>query len=100
MDLSGPVKFEREIENGQGYSTLTVKLEKATPDSKLERHLVFDRSIFKDCEVLSDAQGTTVKVNTLPVARFAIIPLEEPPRLLVTFTPRDRQLDQTANSGM
>jgi outer membrane protein assembly factor BamD len=100
LDLSGPVKFEREIENGQGYSTLTVKLKNASPDSKLERHLVFDRSIFKDCEVLSDSGETTIRVNTLPVARFAIIPLEEPPRLLVTFTPRDRQLDESAISGL
>jgi outer membrane protein assembly factor BamD len=100
LDLSGPVKFDRQLENGPGYSTLTVKLNKATPDSKLEHHVVFDRSIFKDCEVSSDAQGTTVKVNTLPVARFAIIPLEEPPRLLVTFTPRDHQLDEAASSGL
>ncbi len=99
MDLSGPVKFDRRLENGQDYSTLTVKLLKATPDSKLQRHLVFDRSIFKDCEVVSDSQGTTVKLNTVPVARYAIIPLDEPPRLLVTFTPRDRQLDETATSG-
>jgi outer membrane protein assembly factor BamD len=100
LDLSGPVKFEREIENGEGYSTLTVKLKNAAPDSKLERHLVFDRSIFKDCDVLSDSGQTTIRVNTLPVARFAIIPLEEPPRLLVTFTPRDRQLDGSSVSGL
>ncbi len=100
FDLSGPVKFERKLENGPGFSTLTVRLQKTTPDSNLERHLVFDRSIFKDCEVLSDSGGTTVRVNTLPVSRFAIIPLDEPPRLLVTFTPRDRTLDETATSGM
>jgi hypothetical protein len=61
---------------------------------------VFDRSIFKDCDVLSDSGQTTIRVNTLPVARFAIIPLEEPPRLLVTFTPRDRQLDGSSVSGL
>ncbi len=100
FDLSGPVKFDRQIENGSGYSTLIVTLKQASPDAKLERHLVFDRSIFKDCEVDSDSQQTVVRVNTLPVSRFAIIPLEEPPRLLVTFTPRDRQLDETLTSGM
>ena len=100
FDLSGPVKFDRQIENGNGYSTLTVTLKQASPDVKLERHLVFDRSIFKDCEVESDAHQTVVRVNTLPVSRFAIIPLAEPPRLLVTFTPRDHQLDETLTSGM
>jgi len=27
-------------------------------------------------------------VNTVPVTSFAVVPLTEPPRLLVTFTPQ------------
>jgi len=49
---------------------------------------VFDKSIFKDCDVSSDSDGTTVTVNTVPVTNFAVVPLDEPPRLLVTFTPQ------------
>jgi len=100
FDLSGPVKFDRQLENGTGYSTLTVTLKQASPDARLERHLVFDRSIFKDCDVESGSGQTVVRVNTLPVSRFAIIPLDEPPRLLVTFTPRDRMIDETLTSGL
>jgi hypothetical protein len=50
---------------------------------------VFDRSIFHDCDIDSDAAGTKIVVNTLPVARYAVVPLESPSRLLVTFTPED-----------
>ena len=49
--------------------------------------MVFDRSIFHDCDIQSDADGTTVTVNTWPVSRFAVVPLNAPSRLLVTFTP-------------
>ena len=59
-----------------------------TPDASVQHHLVFDRSIFKDCDISSDAQGTTVTVNTVPVTSFAVVPLTEPARLLVTFTPQ------------
>lgn len=98
FDLSGPVHHKEHLENGPGYSALTVRLEKAAPDSKLERHLIFDRSIFKDCDIRSDRSATIVTVNTAPVERFAIIPLEEPPRLLVTFTPRSGESSEA--SGM
>ena len=54
-----------------------------------------DRSIFKDYEIKTDADGTTVTVNTTAVARFAIIPLEDPSRLLVTFTPEEKDLNDS-----
>lgn len=95
FDMSGPVKFEKHLDSGPGYSALTVHLDKTKADSKLENHLVFDRSIFKDCDVKADGDGVTVTVNTVPVERFAIIPLEEPPRLLVTFTPRPQDSADT-----
>jgi outer membrane protein assembly factor BamD len=98
FDLSGPVRFDKNFENGPDGSTLTIRLNRTSPDSSLERHLVFDRSIFKDCEIDTDAHGTTVRVNTTAVERFAIIPLEDPARLLITFTPRNRQTDETAGA--
>jgi len=88
LDLSKPVQFDKHIENGPGYSTVKVLLKDVTPDAGIQRHIVFDRSIFKDCDIASDAQGTTVTVNTVPVSSFAVVPLSEPPRLLVTFTPQ------------
>ncbi len=86
FDLSKPVQYDKHIENGPGYSTVKVLLKDVTPDANIQHHVVFDRSIFKDCDIESDAQGTTVTVNTVPVASYAVIPLNEPPRLLVTFT--------------
>jgi hypothetical protein len=100
FDMSGPVTFEKHLESSQDTSTLTVKLLKTAPDAKLQRHLVFDRSIFKDSDIKSEAGDTTVTVNTVPVSRFAIIPLQEPPRLLVTFTPLNKDLGDTAGHGM
>jgi outer membrane protein assembly factor BamD len=88
FDLSKPVQFEKHIENGPGYSTVKVLLKDVTPDAGIQHHVVFDRSIFKDCDISSDAQGTTVTVNTVPVSSYAVVPLTEPPRLLVTFTPQ------------
>jgi outer membrane protein assembly factor BamD (BamD/ComL family) len=88
FDLSKPVEFDKHIENGPGYSTVKVLLRGVTPDAGIQHHVVFDRSIFKDCDISSDAQGTTVTVNTVPVSSFAVVPLSEPPRLLVTFTPQ------------
>jgi outer membrane protein assembly factor BamD len=88
FDLTGPVNFDDKIDHGSDYSTLKIFLKSVTPDSKLARHFVFDRSIFRDCDVESDSNGTTVTVNTTPVSRFAIVPLDQPARLLVTFTPQ------------
>jgi len=88
FDLSGPVSFDQHLDNGGSSSTLTLFLKQVTPDSALARHMVFDRSIFHDCDIDSDASGTKVVLNTTPVTRYAVVPLEQPSRLLVTFTPQ------------
>ncbi len=98
LDLSGPVLYDQRLENGTGYSTLVVHLKNATVDKKVENHLVFDRSIFKDCDVSTDSNGTTITLNTAPVSRYAVVPLEEPARLLVTFTPLGASAGGTAGS--
>jgi outer membrane protein assembly factor BamD len=100
FDLTGPVNFDDDLKNGSDYSRLKVFLKGVNTDSRLARHLVFDRSIFRDCEIESDSNGTTVTVNTMPVSRFAIVPLERPARLLVTFTPQNGPSPATANSGV
>jgi outer membrane protein assembly factor BamD len=106
FDLTGTVPFESQLQNGSGSSTLTIHLKETKPASQLATHLVFDRSIFRDCDIQTDAGETTVTVNTAPVSRFAVIPLNAPPRLLVTFTPQEQQpvgtsepTDQSANSN-
>ena len=102
LDLPGPVNYDDKLKNGADYSTLTLLLKGVTPDSQLARHLVFDRSIFRDCEIEPASGGTRVTVNTTPVSRFAIVPLQQPSRLLVTFTPQGGSLSdggQTASSG-
>jgi outer membrane protein assembly factor BamD len=106
FDLTGTVPFESQLQNGSGSSTLTIHLKETKPASQLATHLVFDRSIFRDCDIQTDAGETTVTVNTSPVSRFAVIPLNAPPRLLVTFTPQEQQpagtvepTDQGANSN-
>jgi outer membrane protein assembly factor BamD len=88
FDLTGPVNYDDNLKNEDNASTLTVFLKAVTPDSKLARHLIFDRSIFRDCDIETDSGGTKVTVNTMPVSRFAIVPLEQPARLLVTFVPQ------------
>jgi outer membrane protein assembly factor BamD len=94
FDVSGPVKFEKHLSSGPGFSALSVRLINTHPATTLDHHIVFDRSIFKDSQIESDSGGTTVTVNTTPVARFAIIPLEDPSRLLVTFTPEEKDLSE------
>jgi outer membrane protein assembly factor BamD len=89
LDLTGPVKFEKHLESGPGYSTVKVLLRNVTPDASIQHHLVFDRSIFKDCDISSDSQGTVVTLNTEPVSSASVVPLSEPPRLLVAFTPQN-----------
>src|SRR5579862_80316 len=88
LELSGPVNFDKNLENKSDGSTATVTLKDVTPDVALQTHLVFDKSIFKDCSISSSKSGTTVTLNMQPVAHFAIVPLEGPPRLLMTFTPQ------------
>jgi outer membrane protein assembly factor BamD len=96
LDLTGPVRYKQHLQNVSDYSALTVKLKNTTPDKKLERHMVFDRSIFKDCDVTTDSSGTTITMYTTPVSNFAIVPLEQPARLLVTFTPQSPVVGQAA----
>jgi len=98
FDVSGPVKFEKHLSSGPGFASLSVHLINTQPDSKLDHHIVFDRSIFKDSDIKAEDGGTTVTVNTMPVARFAIIPLEDPSRLLVTFTPEEKDLSENQGS--
>jgi hypothetical protein len=98
FDVSGPVKYEKHLASGPGFASLTVRLLNTQPDSKLDHHIVFDRSIFKDSDIKSDSGGTTVTVNTTAVARFAIIPLQDPSRLLVTFTPEEHDLTESQGS--
>ena len=100
FDLTGPVNFDDDLKNSGDASTLKVFLKGVSTDSKLSHHLVFDRSIFHDCDIESDSNGTTVTVNTVPVSRFAIVPLERPARLLVTFTPQTNPSSTTASSGV
>jgi hypothetical protein len=88
FDLTGPVNYDDKLKNGTDFSTLTVLLKGVTPDPNLSRHMIFDRSIFRDCDVEKESEGTRITVNTMPVSRFAIVPLEHPARLLVTFTPQ------------
>lgn len=99
LDLTGPVSFDDDLKNNSDSSSLKVFLKGVSTDSNLARHLVFDRSIFHDCDVESDSNGTTVTVNTVPVSRFAIVPLERPARLLVTFTPQNSAPSTTASAG-
>jgi outer membrane protein assembly factor BamD len=96
LELSGPVSFDKNLENKSDGSTATVMLKDVTPDVALQTHLVFDKSIFKDCSISSTKSGTTVTLNMQPVAHFAIVPLEGPPRLLMTFTPQAGTLKTSA----
>lgn len=100
FDLTAPVPFTQHLDNGPGYSVASVTLTGVHPDTTLARHLVFDRSIFKDCDVETTPQGTTVTVNTVPVSKFAVVPLDGPPRLLVTFTAEGSAIGPTASSGL
>ena len=91
FDLTGPVAYENQLQDASGSSTLTIHLKETKPASTVPTHMVFDRSIFHDCDIQHDSGGTTVTVTTTPVSRFAVVPLNAPPRLLVTFTPEGQQ---------
>jgi outer membrane protein assembly factor BamD len=88
LELSGPVHFDKNFQTNSEGAIATVVLKDVTPDSALQTHLVFDKSIFKDCSISSSSSGTTVTLTTQPVAHFAVVPLDAPPRLLMTFTPQ------------
>lgn len=91
LDLTGPVTYNKRVENGSGYSSAILTLKDVTPDKTVQSHIVFDRSIFRDCDVSSGPQGTTVTMNTVPLADVSVVPLDGPPRLLVTFMPQNQQ---------
>jgi len=91
LDLTGPVTYTKRVENGPGYSSAILILKDVKPDRGVQNHIVFDRSIFRDCEVASDSQGTTVTMNTVPLADVSVVPLDTPPRLLVSFMPQNQQ---------
>ena len=91
LDLTGPVAYDKRVQNGSGYSAAILTLKDVTPDKTLKSHIVFDRSIFRDCDVKTDSQGTTVTMNTVPLADVSVVPLDGPPRLLLTFMPQNQQ---------
>jgi outer membrane protein assembly factor BamD len=91
LDLTGPVAYDKRVQNGSGYSAAILTLKDVTPDKTLQSHIVFDRSIFRDCDVKTDSQGTTVTMNTVPLADVSVVPLDGPPRLLLTFMPQNQQ---------
>jgi outer membrane protein assembly factor BamD len=99
FDLTGPVAYDNQLQGGAGSSTLTIRLKDTKPAGGLATHLVFDRSIFHDCDIQNDAGGTTVTLNTMPVSRFAVVPLIAPPRLLVTFTPEQQSTGSASEPG-
>ncbi len=96
LDLTGPVEFDKRIQNELGGSAVTIRLKDVKPQVGLQERIVFDRSIFRDCEILNSGGETTVTLNTAPVADYAVVPLSSPPRLLVTFTPRDSAMAMPA----
>jgi hypothetical protein len=81
------VTFDQHLDNGDNSASLTLYLHQVTPDPSVSSHMVFDKSIFRDCDITSDANGTKFTVNTDAVSRYAVVPLDQPSRLLVTFTP-------------
>lgn len=87
LDLTGPVSYSDNLDHNQGSATLTLYLKSVTADATVARHTNFDKSIFRDCDVSADDNGTRITINTSPVSRFAVVPLSKPDRLLVTFTP-------------
>ncbi|HXW84205.1 MAG TPA: outer membrane protein assembly factor BamD [Candidatus Binataceae bacterium] len=93
FDLTGPVKYQKRQESQDGSSSVVLTMKDVTPDQNLGSHIVFDRSIFRDCDVNSVPGGTEVVLHTVPVANFAVVPLDNPSRLLVTFTPVSQAMD-------
>ncbi|MBF6568680.1 MAG: outer membrane protein assembly factor BamD [Candidatus Binataceae bacterium] len=97
FDLSGPVMYSKEFQASSNSDTLTIMLKNTSPGTHLDQHLVFDKSIFRDVQVSPQGNDTEVTVNTTAISRFAIVPLEEPARLLVTFTPPDNDSSTTTS---
>jgi outer membrane protein assembly factor BamD len=98
FDLSGPVSYSKDMEPGSnGGSKITVVLKDVTPDASIGNHVVFDRSIFKDCTIKKDSTGTTIVLNMSPIQSYSVVPLDDPARLLVTFTPQSMPGEKTSS---
>jgi outer membrane protein assembly factor BamD len=87
FDLTGPVAYDEHIDKGDDSATTTIFLKQVTLASTMPTHITFDKSIFRDADIQSDNGGAKITINTAAVSRFAVIPLNQPSRLLVTFTP-------------
>jgi hypothetical protein len=99
LDVSRPVDFEKGLSNSGGASIVTIRLRDVTPEIGLRREIVFDRSIFRDAEITGGIDGTTVTLRTTPIVDYTVIPLTSPPRLLITFTPRESASDDTTHAA-
>lgn len=99
FDLTGPVRYEKSIEETSSGATVTVVLEGVTPDGSIGKHIVFGRSIFKDCDIEKAADKTTITLNMQPVMGYSVVPLDDPSRLLVTFTPQNPPSDAQKTSA-
>ncbi len=88
FDLTGPVSYSKDMTSSADGSTVTVVLKDVTPDASIGKHVVFDRSIFKDCTISKQSTGTMIVLNMQPIQSYSVVPLDDPARLLVTFTPQ------------
>ncbi|HVC44552.1 MAG TPA: outer membrane protein assembly factor BamD [Candidatus Binataceae bacterium] len=100
FDLSGPVAYDQHLDNGDGSASFTLYLKQVTPGANVPNHVSFERSIFHDCDIATDAGGTRITLNLTPVSRYAVVPLLAPPRLLVTFTPAAANTTASSESGL
>src|SRR5262249_24115123 len=63
FDLTGPVSYEKSIEQNSDGAIVTVVLKDVKPDAGIASHVAFNRSIFKDCEISKDSDKTTITLN-------------------------------------
>jgi hypothetical protein len=87
VELTGAVAFDKTMDSGADGATVKISLHDVTPAQTVGKHIDFNRSIFKDCAIAKDESGTTLTLKTKAVSTYTVIPLDDPPRLLVTFTP-------------
>ena len=99
FDLTGPVAYSKQMEpSSGGGSKVTVVLKDVTPDPGIGKHVAFDRSIFRDCTISKDSSGTTIVLNVQPIQGYSVVPLDDPARLLVTFTPQSMPGEKTSSN--
>jgi hypothetical protein len=89
FDLTGPVRYEKSMESTANGAVVTLVLRDVKPGDGIAKHVVFDRSIFKDCDISRDSDKTTITLNMQPITSYSVVPLDDPARLLVTFTPQN-----------